>query len=162
MGFAAFSLAMASGRFCGDWLTRRIGPASVVRISSGLAALGLTGALVVAHPVAGRLGFGLMGFGIANLIPVLFSAAGRTPGITAGTAIAAVATTGYCGYLAGPPLIGLAAELIGLRGALGVVSLACGIVAVTATLVLRPRVSLRLPRDDNRAAATHTTESSHA
>jgi MFS family permease len=162
MGFAAFSLAMAIGRFCGDWLTWRIGPVSVLRASGGLAAVGLTGALVVAHPVADMLGFGVMGLGIANLIPVLFSAAGRAPGIAPGTALAAVATTGYAGYLAGPPLIGLAAELIGLRGALGIVSLACGMVAVTATLVSRPRATLSLPRLSNRAAATHTTESSHA
>src|SRR5713226_224824 len=138
MGFAAFSLAMAIGRFCGDWLTRRIGSVSVVRASSGLAALGLTGALVVAHPVAGVLGFGLMGFGIANLIPVLFSAAGRTPGIAAGTALAAVATTGYCGYLAGPPLIGLTAELTSLPIALGIVSACCALIAVSAGVVLRP------------------------
>src|SRR5712692_4979824 len=157
MGFAAFSLAMAIGRFCGDWLTRRIGPVFILRASGGLAAVGLTGALVVAHPVAGLLGFGLMGFGISNLIPVLFSAAGRTPGITAGTALAAVATTGYCGYLAGPPLIGLAAELVGLRSALGIVSFACGMVAATATLVLGSRATLPSPRDDNRAAVTHTT-----
>src|SRR5207249_9416064 len=111
---------------------------SVVRASSGLAALGLTGALVVAHPVAGLVGFGLMGFGISNLIPVLFSAAGRTPGITAGTAIAAVATTGYCGYLAGPPLIGLAAESTSLPVALGIVSACCALIAVSAGVVLHP------------------------
>ena len=78
------------------------------------------------------------------------------------TALAAVATTGYCGYLAGPPLIGFVAELIGLRGALGIVSLACGIVAVTATLVLGPRLTVPASRDDTHAAATHTTERSHA
>ena len=53
-------------------------------------------------------------------------------GFPAGTALAAVATTGYTGFRAGPPLIGLAAELIGLPDALGLVSLACALIAVTA------------------------------
>ena len=52
--------------------------------------------------------------------PVLFSAAGRVPGTPRGTALAAVATTGYGGYLVGPPLIGLAAEGTSLPVALGI------------------------------------------
>ena len=55
--------------------------------------------LFVGHPAAALLGFGLVGLGIANLIPILFSAAGRSQGVPPGTALAAVATTGYLGYL---------------------------------------------------------------
>jgi hypothetical protein len=76
-----------------------------------------------------------VGAGIANVIPILFSAAGRIPGIQAGTALAAVATTGYCGFLAGPPLIGLAAELTSLPVALGIVSAACVVIAVGARVL---------------------------
>ncbi len=112
-GFAAFSLTMAAGRFGGDRLVGRLGPRSVLRASSTIAAGGLSGALLLGTPLAAIFGFGLVGAGIANVIPILFGAAGRIAGISAGTALAAVATTGYCGYLAGPPLIGLAAELTG-------------------------------------------------
>src|SRR5262249_25579457 len=113
MGFAAFSLAMALGRLAGDALARRLGGPRLLRVSGSLAAVGLSVALVVGQPSIAVLGFGLVGLGMANLIPVLFSAAGRT-GAHAGTAIAAVATAGYLGYLAGPPLIGLAADAAGL------------------------------------------------
>jgi MFS family permease len=132
MGFAAFSLAMATGRLAGDRLVGRFGPGGVLRASGAVAALGLGGALVVGRPEAAIAGCALVGAGIANVVPILFSAAGRVAGVDAGTALAAVATTGYCGLLAGPPLIGLAAEVAGLPAALGLVSVSCGLVAVGA------------------------------
>jgi len=104
-GFAACSLAMAAGRFTGDALVRRYGAARVLRVSSTVAAIGLVGALLVGTPASGVVGFGLVGLGVANVIPILFSAAGRVPGTAPGTGIAAVATTGYFGFLVGPPVI---------------------------------------------------------
>jgi fucose permease len=135
IGFAVFSLAMAAGRFGGDAVVRRLGPTRVLRLSSALAAVGLGAALVVARPLAGIVGCGLVGLGIANVIPVLFSAAARVPGVQPGAAIAAVATTGYLGLLAGPPLIGIAAEAVGLGAALGIVALLCGVIAVKGGVV---------------------------
>jgi fucose permease len=128
-GFAAFSLAMAAGRFAGDRLVGRFGSERVLRASSTVAALGLTGALLIGRPGAAIVGCGLVGLGFANVIPILFSAAGRTEGVQAGTAIAAVATTGYLGFLAGPPAIGLGAEAFGMPIALGIVGLLCALIA---------------------------------
>jgi hypothetical protein len=134
-GFAAFSLTMAVGRFCGDGLVSRMGPTVLLRASGALAGAGLAVLLLIGHPSAAILGLGLVGLGIANLIPILFSAAGRAPGLPAATALAAVATTGYCGYLAGPPAIGLAAAVAGLPLALGIVCAACGLVAAGAAVI---------------------------
>jgi len=131
-GFAAFSLAMAAGRFAGDALVGRLGPRRVVRLSAGLAAAGLAGALLVGHPATGVAGCALVGLGIANVIPVLFTAAARVPGLPPGRGLAAVATTGYLGFLTGPPLIGAVAEIAGLALGLAVVSAACAFVAVRA------------------------------
>jgi fucose permease len=137
-GFAAFSLTMAAGRFGGDHLIGRFGARVVLRVSSGLAAGGLAAALLTGWPPAAVVGFGLVGLGLANVVPVLFGSAGRVPGVPAGTALAAVATTGYCGYLAGPPLIGVAAEVAGLASALGLVSVACAVIAASARAVPTP------------------------
>jgi fucose permease len=134
-GFAVFSLAMAAGRFGGDAVVRRLGPAYVLRVSSALAAVGLGGALALGRPLAGIVGCGLVGIGIANVIPILFSAAARVPDVQPGAAIAAVATTGYLGLLAGPPLIGLAAEAIGLPAALGIVAVLCAAIALAGGIV---------------------------
>jgi MFS family permease len=75
-------------------------------------------------------GFTLFGLGLANMVPIVFAAAGRVPGMTAGLAIAAVATAGYGGLLAGPPLIGIAAEVVGLRLAFVIILL--GVLAIAA------------------------------
>ncbi len=132
LGFAAFSLAMAAGRFLGDALVARLGDARLVRLCTAAAALGFGGALVVGSPGAAVAGFAAVGFGIANLIPIVFRAAGRLPGVAPSEGIAAVGTAGYVGLLAGPPLIGLVADAVTLPGALAVVVGALGWIAVAA------------------------------
>jgi MFS family permease len=52
----------------------------------------------------------MVGLGLSTVVPLAFSAAGRLPNIPASTGIAGVATIGYAGFLAGPPIIGLVAE----------------------------------------------------
>ena len=137
-GFAAFSLAMAVGRFSGDHLAARLGPARLLALSGGLAAVGLAAALLIGRPGAAIVGAGLVGLGLANSVPVLFGAAGRMPGLPAGAALAAVATTGYGGFLAGPPAIGIVAETIGLPAALGLVALACALTCTRTSRSSRP------------------------
>ena len=131
-GYAAFSATMATGRVTGDALRARLGSVTLVRASAALAAGGL--ALAVALPYSGTalLGFALAGLGIANFVPVLFGAAGRLPGEPPATAIAAVATLGYTGFLAGPPFVGLVAEATSLATALGLVALACAVPGLAA------------------------------
>jgi MFS family permease len=141
-GFAAFSVTMAAGRFSGSYLADRLGPQRLLRWSGALAASGLAAALILATPSAALVGFALVGLGLANVIPVLFSAAGRVSGVPAGTALAAIATTGYGGFLAGPPLIGFVAGLTGLPAALAIVVTCCAVIAGGAK-TLPGRGSLR-------------------
>ena len=136
-GFAVFSATMAIGRLTGDRLVAAFGPVVMVGWGALLAAVGLGGALLLHDPAAAILGFGLVGLGLANVVPILFSAAGRTPGIAPGAAIAAVTTAGYSGFLAGPPMVGFAAEWIGLPGALGLLAVAVGLMALWARLLKR-------------------------
>jgi hypothetical protein len=134
MGYAAFSTCMAAGRLSGDRLVHRFGPVGVVRTSGLMAAAGLLVALAVGQTWAAIAGFALVGAGFATVVPLVFSAAGNTPGVSPGPALASVATTGYLGFLAGPPSIGLSAEVIGLRVSLGIVaalSLAMALLAPT-------------------------------
>jgi hypothetical protein len=131
-GFAAFSAAMAASRFAGDALRGRFGAPALVRGSALTAAIGLLAAL--AAPVAwlAIAGFAIMGLGLANLVPVFFGAAGRIAGQSAGTALAAVATLGYSGFLVGPPVIGIVADATNLATALSLIGLACLIIAFWA------------------------------
>lgn len=133
LGYTAFSLTMAAGRFAGDGLVARLGPVRVVRGGGVLVALGLGVALLGGSAPLALGGFALVGAGLAATFPVLISAAGRTPGVPTGTAIAAVATAGYTGFLVGPPAIGLVSTAFGgLQAGLAVVALVGVAVALLA------------------------------
>lgn len=138
IGYSAFGMTMAAVRFGGDALNARIGPAAIARYGGVLAALGLALALAAGHPWVGIAGFGLVGVGLAIVVPLVYTAAGNTPGVAPGPAVASVATTGFTGFLVGPPLIGFAAEVVGLRLALALVVILCaGIVALANTVAPR-------------------------
>jgi Major Facilitator Superfamily len=128
---------MAAGRLMGDALALRLGPAWVVRGGGALVALGIAVAVVSDVPVIAIVGFGMIGAGLACSFPLILSAAARTPGVAANTAIAAMATVGYTGFLVGPPLIGTVAEAVTLRGALGLLGLVGVLVAVFGWAVER-------------------------
>lgn len=127
LAFAAFSAAMAIFRFVGDPLRDRFGSVrtlvvSLFTASSGLCLIALSGELgwVLA-------GFAVMGMGLANVVPVAFSAAGNLPGLKPGVGISIATTLGYSGALFAPSAVGFAAERFGfstvfltLAGLLGV------------------------------------------
>ncbi|MEL7427840.1 MAG: MFS transporter, partial [Bacteroidota bacterium] len=64
-------------------------------------------------------GFTLAGAGYALLVPVLFSEAAKTSGISPAKGIASVATLGYFGFLVGPTIIGGIAEWLSLQASFG-------------------------------------------
>ncbi len=120
-GYAVFSAAMTAGRLAGDRLTVRFGRVTLVRTGALLAAVGLTAALALESVPAALVGFLLAGAGYSVIIPLVFSAAGRLDGRSAGPGLAAVTTAGYLGFLAGPAVIGFVAERSTLPLALGIV-----------------------------------------
>ena len=137
-GYAAFSIVMAGGRGVGDRLTARLGPMTVVRLGGLVAATGLALALIGIWVPTAILGFGLVGAGFSVVFPLTLSAAGRTTKQAYGTAIAAVATCGYMGFLIGPPVIGFIADALSLRIALGVVVVLSLLAAASARAVDGP------------------------
>lgn len=129
LGYASFSAAMAAGRFGGDWVRARTEPVALLRASGAVGAIGMALALAVPQPWAALTGFALVGLGFANVVPVLFSAAGRVPGIAPAHGIAAVSSVGYFGMMAGPPLIGFIAHARSLTAGLVVVIVFAAVVA---------------------------------
>jgi MFS family permease len=134
-GFAVFSLAMAAGRLAGDHLVARHGARPQLVGGGLLAAFSLGVALLAGHPLIALVGCVGMGLGLANVIPIVFREASAVPGLGPGQGIAATTTVGYLGLLAGPPLIGLVADVTGLPRALGLVVLAAAVVALLAALL---------------------------
>ncbi|WP_237561481.1 MFS transporter [Frateuria defendens] len=137
LGYACFSVAMAAGRFGGDWLVARVGPVWTVRAGAGLAALGYLLAIALPWPALALFGFVLVGLGGANVVPAMFSAVGRLPGTSPAISMATVTTLGYLGLLCGPALIGLLSHASNLRWALLAVAALLAVVAASARVVRR-------------------------
>jgi fucose permease len=132
LGPAAFAAAVTAGRFSGNRLVERLSPLGLVRGAAILATLGILVAVAVGQPWVGVAGFGLLGAGLSVIFPILLSTAGADRAASPGPQVAAVATAGYLGLLAGPGLIGVVAELSDLRSALVVVVLLVGTIPAIA------------------------------
>lgn len=137
MGFAGFSLTMAIGRLLGDKIIRVVGHSKVLRFGSVVAALGLLMVVLVPQVWGAVVGFGLVGVGLSNVVPIIFSSAGYANPDAPGRGIAAVTTMGYFGFLIGPPLIGFIAEGVSLNGAWLMLTIFLGLVVILAPGLIR-------------------------
>lgn len=134
LGFTAFSLMMVTVRMSGDRVLTRFGPARVLPTLAATGTIGLGVALIVFTPAVTIIGLACLGLGVGLIVPGMFSAAGRLPGVNVPAAVSTVAALSYSGFVCGPPLIGALAGLTSLRGALVVLPLLTGMVAMlTAT-----------------------------
>jgi sugar phosphate permease len=141
LGYSAFSFAMVIGRLLGDRVTAALGPVRIVRYGSLIAAAGFVLACALPWATSSMAGFVLVGLGASNIVPVMFSAAGRIPGTAPGVAIATVTTFGYTGMLAGPAAIGAAADALSLPLALGGVAALLVAVSAGASIASRDRAA---------------------
>jgi fucose permease len=112
--FAAFSATMAMMRFFGDRLRARFGDRRIFVVSAALAATGLAIAGTAPGFLVACAGFFIAGLGMANMVPILFSAAGAYPGLPPAVAIAVITTFGYAGLLFMPAFVGALAEAFSL------------------------------------------------
>ncbi len=113
LAFAAFSGTMALMRFLGDGVRNRFGAVNTMRVSSLIAATGMLVAGLASEPWTAIAAFGFAGLGIANMVPIAFSAAGNQEGIASSTGMSVVTTMGYSGILVAPSAIGFIGERIG-------------------------------------------------
>jgi len=142
LAYAFFSAAMAATRFVGDRLRARYEPAALLRACASLVVVAMVVMLLAGNPYVALVCFALAGVGLANVVPILFSAAIKVPGISAAQAIAAVSAVGYAGLMGGPALIGFVAHASTLTIALFLVA-ACALAqACLAKKALNP------PRQD--------------
>ena len=129
LGYAAFSGAMAHARYGGDWMRSRYSERSVLRWGASVSTVSMAMVLLSGNGSIALLGFALAGAGLAPVAPILFNAATRVPGVSRAAAIASVTSIGYGGFMIGPPLIGSLATATSLTVALGVVVVACALLA---------------------------------
>ncbi|MBN9073756.1 MAG: MFS transporter [Rhizobiales bacterium] len=127
--FAVLAGTMAVGRAAGDFVTHAFGPGRLVRAGALLVAVSLAAVLSMNGLPLIFVALGLTGLGLANIVPLIFSAAGRLAGDANGSSMSRVMTMGYAGILVGPPFIGFVAESTSLVVSLCVVAAAAVVIA---------------------------------
>jgi predicted MFS family arabinose efflux permease len=140
-GYAAFSIGMATGRFLGDPVRARLGARTVILCSCALCIAGVGAALLMPRPLLAAAGFLLAGLGLSNVIPIMFSSAGKEAialGRTASAGLAITTRLAYVGLLAGPVIVGFIAHALSLRMALGLLLLCALAIAIASMRFFRP------------------------
>ena len=116
-GYAAFAFTMTIGRLTGDLIVRKLGPVKVVVLGGICAAAGVAIATLGPSWQVALAGYALVGVGCSNIVPVMFSAAGRQTVMPENVAVPAITTLGYAGILVGPAAIGFISHLSNLSAA---------------------------------------------
>lgn len=95
LGYVVFMTTMAGGRFGGDWLANRIGRKKMIELSGILIASGLLISVIFPYIPSVTIGFLLVGFGVSSVVPLVYSAAGKSRTLSPGMALAAVSTISF-------------------------------------------------------------------
>lgn len=130
IGLAVFLIFMTAGRILGTPLLDRYGRVAVLRLMFSAAIVGC-GLVVFGNPVLAFVGAAIWGVGASLGFPVGMSAAADDPA-RAPMRLSVVSTIGYTAFLAGPPLLGLLGDHVGVLRTLLVV----GAVSLLALLVI--------------------------
>ena len=115
LAYTFFAIAMTTGRFTGDYLIRYFGEKKLLTYSAICATLGLALVSIAPYWWLVLVGYTLVGTGCSNIVPIMFSRAGRQTVMPSAVALSCVSTLAYTGILVGPAFIGMIGELIGLK-----------------------------------------------
>lgn len=135
LAYVAFAGATAAMRFAGDAVRARVSERTMLLAGPSIAALAMLVVLVVAKPWMAMVGFAIVGMGLATIVPILYNAATRVPGVSRAAAIASVSSIGYVGFMIGPPIIGAVAHATTLTIAMGTLIVASLILIIGARRV---------------------------
>jgi MFS family permease len=122
LGYTAFMVTAAFGRFVGDRVVARFGRLRVLQVGGLGASLGLALSVLFPSLLPATLAFMLVGLSVSNIIPTVYSMAGKSRPEDPANALAAVAQVGFLGFLLAPPVIGGVASFLGLRASLAAVA----------------------------------------
>lgn len=137
IGYALFSVTMTLGRFYGGFIIDKLGKDNTFLLSALLAFCGLVFLWLSSGLLLAVLAFLMIGMGIANLAPLLFSAAGNQQVMPVNLAVAAVSTIGYSGILMGPGIIGAIARLSSLSDAFLMLAILSSLLIIYSVIAVR-------------------------
>ena len=123
LGYTSFMITMAIGRFLSDFLVAKFGAKKVLIFSGLLISTGLYIAVLFPYLISCTLAFMLVGFGVSNVVPIIFNEAGKSEKTPTSIALTIVSSIGFLGFLIGPPFIGFIAELTSLKYSFAIIGL---------------------------------------
>ncbi|MDR6781794.1 MFS family permease [Pedobacter africanus] len=131
-GYLVFMTFMAASRFLSDLIVARFGMPKSYIMSAVFIVSGISLAIIFPYFWTAMIGFSLVGFGTAAIIPMSYALAGASKKYSAGMAISIIATYSITGMLLGPPLIGYLAHAFNLRVSFVIFAI-CGILLIPIT-----------------------------
>ena len=114
LGFTAFSLTMAFGRFFGDRISQKFGSINIILVGLLIAIIGFINILMV-DLIYSIAGFALVGLGFSGIIPELYRIGGKLPGVDSSKGISMIAGAGFLGFLFTPFLLGKISDWSSLK-----------------------------------------------
>lgn len=145
LGYTTFMIAMAGMRFLADGISNRFGLVKILQLSGALTTVGLLVSVTMPDLVPALVGFFLIGLGVSSVVPMVYSAAGKSKTLSSGTALTAVSSLGFMGLLIGPPLIGFIAQATSLR---------ISFLALTAMSVAVVLLATRMPARTDKSSGS--------
>lgn len=133
LGYTTFMISMALGRFLSDFLVHKFGSRKVLIVSGLIISLGLYLAVLLPYLIPCMIAFMLVGFGVSNMVPIIFSLAGNNENVPPGIALTVVTSISFLGFLIGPPLIGFIAEMTSLKNSFAIFGIFGVIISVMAS-----------------------------
>jgi MFS family permease len=115
LGYLIFMIFMSLSRFVSDRVMEEIGMPKTFILSASLVVIGILSAVLFPTFWPSMIGFCLVGFGAAAVVPMTFLLAGQSKKYSPGIAISIITTYSTVGMLLGPPLIGYISNALNLR-----------------------------------------------
>lgn len=123
LGYTTFMISMASGRFLSDFLVHKYGNKKVLLVSGIVISVGLYSAVLFPYLIPCTVAFMMVGFGVSNVVPIIFNVAGNNEKVPTGIALTIVSSISFLGFLIGPPLIGFIAEVTNLKYSFAIIGI---------------------------------------
>ncbi|WP_214324282.1 MFS transporter [Nonomuraea sediminis] len=162
LGPSVFALATVSARLASQFLAGRgVSPRATLMTGALLAAVGTAVTALAPGPVVCLAGVAIAGLGTGVCAPTIIGVAGSgVPAAQRGATVSTVMTIAYLGFAAGPALVGLIADRLGLREALTAMAGAAAILAVAAAAMpTRARPTPKAPEPAQISETSGTGES---
>jgi MFS family permease len=108
-GYAGFSLAMTSGRFFGDWISKKLGSWQLISTGTFISLIGFT-LVLIPNSFISLAGFTIIGLGFSNIVPEVYRIAANIEGMNTHDGVSFISAAANIGFLVGPVFLGFLAE----------------------------------------------------